>query len=150
MNVKLKNVIIAFVCIVCIVSGSVGVNAETVSKVPSTGGALGIVFYTLSAGNNYSSPGGASMYAITATAQQVADSTGSYKPITGMTFKYTIYLSSGGLSSGTSPTYTSINKTYISNKVYEPAVTRAEEKGIVVISITTDYYGTITKTVKNN
>lgn len=138
------------ISLLILATASICAYAESVYNISSTGGNLGKIYYNLSAGNKYSSPGGGSMYSITASAEQVADNTGSYKPISSVTFYHTIYLSSGSVNTGSRTVSTTKNASYTSQGVYEGAVTKASEKGCVTISIKSVYYGTLTRTLKNN
>lgn len=122
-------------------------SAQSVSNCGSTGGSYGSMYYTLST-TSYYSRNGIDFYQLKATSTQTLPYGGSYLPITAINYSACIYLESGGQSIS-SASYSTRDATWYSREVAETAVIDATEKGYITHNITSQYYGSITKTLTN-
>lgn len=127
--------------------GSIAANAQSVSNFRSTGGSYGYMYYTLST-TNYYSRDGIDFYQLKATSTQTLPYGGSYLTITAINYSACIYLESGAQNTSTA-SYSTRDATWYSREVAETAVTDATEKGYITHNITSQYYGSITKTLTN-
>lgn len=125
---------------------SMSASAQYVLNKKSSGGLYGTVKYNLYVNEKHYGQGIDYCY-LEAKANQVK-SGDNYLPIKKINFTSRIHLKSGSDSVSTGSA-TTVNAVWDSSKVATSAVVNESEQGTVTIKISTDYYGSITKTLTN-
>lgn len=127
--------------------GSMSVNAQSVTNFCSTGGRYGYMYYNLST-TGYSSHNGIDFYQLKATSKQTLPYGGSYLAISAIDYNACIYLKSGEVNES-EKRFTTKDAEWYTLPIAQSAVVVATEKGYVTHKISSEYYGSITKTLKN-
>ena len=144
-----KKITAAVMAATTLAISTVGIsaNAESYTDYRSTGGDYGYMYYDISTTGSYISYGIYS-YRLSASSIQTLPYGGSYLPIKQIRYDAAIYLSSGGLSTS-NETFTTRNANWNTPAVPASAVTTDSEKGYIIHTITSEYYGNIVKSLKN-
>lgn len=145
----IKRIAVTVMAMVMLIGGTNAhkAYAQSAYNVASSGGTHGKMFYNLSTESAWRYVG-VSMYCLCAESTQRRAFSDTTLPISSINYYAAIYLEEGGISPS-SANFTSTDATWYSSGVPESMVTDDSEKGYVTHSITSLYYGSITRTLPN-
>ena len=150
MKKVVKRIAVTVMAMVMLIGGTNAhkAYAQSAYNVASTGGTHGKMYYDLSTEGTWRYMG-ISTYRLCAKSTQLRAFDGNTTlPISSINYSAAIYLETGGTSTS-SGKFTSVDATWYSSEVPESMVTDDLEKGYVTHSITSLYYGSITRTLTN-